>query len=174
MSSGNEEVKKFIRSEIKKALDKEFAKLRLELANLKKEIADVKTEITSAELRSNKKIQTVAESVKTAATGGGGTSGSSSGGAGGGSSTTSENLNDKQLVVIAEHVNKQVAKILDEDIRPQMAIMQKVFSEKTLDGTQMITDYRKRVMGQDSVKQITTGDSKKDFQAGMFAFTDFD
>ena len=81
---------------------------------------------------------------------------------------------DKQLMVLQETVNMQVAKKLEEEIEPRLRQMHRYFDEKTLDGTDMVTQWRKKVHTQANVKQITSGDAKRDFQASMFAFTDND
>lgn len=82
--------------------------------------------------------------------------------------------NDKQLMVLQETVNNQVAKKLEEEIEPRLRQMHRYFDEKTLDGADMVTQWRKKVHAQADVKQITSGDAKRDFQSSMFAFTDDD
>ena len=88
-----------------------------------------------------------------------------------------EEANNKQLALMRQdvnnQVNEQILSTFKANIVPQMRQFARMVEEKTLDGTEMVTNYRKQVVGQGQ-KSLTSGDKKLDFQASIFVFTDND
>ena len=163
--AGNKEVVKFIHNEIQKALDKELSSLRdndkefqalsrdlkQRIGSIEDSIVSMRSLVSSLELSLNKKIQFVSDQSK---------------------STTQKS--DQQLVIIKDQIELAVAKKLDEDIKPQIENMRRHFAEKTLDGTQLVTEFRQKVHAQSKSLAIASGDESANFQSMLFAFTDQD
>jgi hypothetical protein len=79
-----------------------------------------------------------------------------------------------QQVAIRSQINQEVSDAIKSKVEPKLASMARIIEHKTVDEGELITEYRRRVMGQNNVKQITSGDSKHNFQSSTFAFTDND
>lgn len=97
--------------------------------------------------------------------------------------------NDKQIMVVSQQVNMQVARVMQDHVIPQMNELRNAvgFMQREHDGTELVTQYRHRVMGRvDGSQRLLTNSTskktdprtgrvtmdKKDFQNEMFAFTD--
>lgn len=93
----------------------------------------------------------------------------------GGSATNPKN--DKQLAIVAKR-NAEIAvrDVIDKEIMPQFKAFADDMREKTLDGDELVTQYRKRVVGGDAKKQITASASKSpsDFKKNVFVFSEDD
>jgi len=142
------ELEKFIRAEIKKHHASE-------IDALKQTIKKMENQIASLEIALNRKIDFVNTQINKIR-------------------EEDPNKNDKQLIAIEEKVQSLVVSTIEETIQPQLNMMKSHFGEMTLDGTQVVTEYRNRVMGVANTKLLPSGNKKQDFQASMFAFTDAD
>ncbi len=103
--------------------------------------------------------------------------------------TKIKNSNEKQLQVITRDTSKQLDNYIKRDVMPKLNAFSNEMRERTLDGGQVVTDYRKRVMmgvnGVDTgskTLQLENGKTsaassntqKFDFQKNLFVFTEND
>lgn len=152
MSSGNSQLEAYIKKLVEREVTKAIADLRSEVSTQREKISVLEDKVRRANSTLNDRVDAT-EAALSAET----------------------EKNNMQLVAIEETVNNQVAKTIQETIEPRLQQMHKYFDEKTLDGTDMVTQWRKKVYASNrDVKKITSGDAKRDFQSNMFAFTDDD
>lgn len=107
--------------------------------------------------------------------------------------TKIKNSNDKQLQLITRDTSKQLDTYIKREVMPKLNAFSSEMRERTLDGGQVVTDYRKRVMlgvnGVDSESktlQLENGQQNKqlnqtqqkqslsEFQKKLFVFTEND
>lgn len=147
----NQELVKFIRAEVKKQTEQQ---LRLIGNALKKNI----DEMAAMELRLSKKINHISNTRDIS----------------GSSTNDKEDSSSNRQLIIAEEVGKQVAQIIEDEVAPRIQNLEnsnRWLKELTCDGTQLITDYRKRVMGASEQLAIESGEAKDESLRGsLFAF----
>lgn len=102
--------------------------------------------------------------------------------------TKIKNSNDKQLQVITRDTTKQLDTYIKKEVMPKLNAFSNEMRERTLDGGQVVTEYRKRVMaGVNGVEpttkllQIDNGKLHQEqkqplsnFQKKVFVFTEED
>ena len=93
------------------------------------------------------------------------------------SANPSNPKNDKQLAIVAKR-NAEIAvrDVIEREVMPQFKAFADDMREKTLDGDELVTQYRKRVVGGDAKKLITASASKSpsEFKKNVFVFSEDD
>lgn len=89
--------------------------------------------------------------------------------------------NNKQIVAVKDNVKREVALVVAREIQPQLDDAMEYMHFQTLDGTELVTEYRRRVSDQvkenRNLKRLTYGDktdsgNKFDFGNSEFFFQD--
>jgi hypothetical protein len=156
-----EQIRSIVKEEVGVVLEPILEELRKQILDLQSQVRKAKDNSSAATKKANETAEKLA---------------------------SSEKQNNMQLVAIKTETELAVTAALDEKIVPRLNAMYKHFEEKTLDGTEMVTQWRHRVhdnhnshSGKGKTKLITGSSSeshpeqkKKDFQESMFAFTDYD